>query len=142
MRGIRAKERVEQVGEEFSSELYKSATAAEQACLLELSRLGRRAGQLQVAFNAVTVAHALVDNGQAAQVDEELANVLWIQGEHRAAISLLTKVHQDFPQKSAAIYARLVSMVLRLLYVLRSWTFSAGRVDRRRSHPRPEGDSR
>ncbi|BGO92503.1 hypothetical protein NBRC10512_000418 [Rhodotorula toruloides] len=107
LRGIRAKERVEQVGDEFSSALYKSANATEQACLLELSRVGRRSGQLQVALNSVTVAHTLAENGRASQVDEELANVLWAQGEHRAAISLLTTVHEGFPQKSAALYARL-----------------------------------
>ncbi|BGP25635.1 hypothetical protein Rt10032_c06g2946 [Rhodotorula toruloides] len=105
LRGIRAKERVEQVGDEFSSALYKSANTAEQACLLELSRLGRRAGQLQVAFNAVTLAHTLVENGQASHVDQELAHVLWAQGEHRAAITLLKRVHEG--QKSAALYARL-----------------------------------
>ncbi|GAA5821356.1 hypothetical protein JCM3770_006348 [Rhodotorula araucariae] len=107
LRGLRAKERVEQVGDDFASDLYKAATATEQACLLELSRVGRNTGHLQVAYNAVTLAHSLVEDGNALDVDRELADVLWAQGEHTTAISLLGTVHKRSSATSAAIFAKL-----------------------------------
>ncbi|BGP41354.1 Serine/threonine-protein kinase tel1 [Rhodotorula kratochvilovae] len=107
LRGIRAKERVEQVGDDFASDLYKAATATERACLLELSRVGRNTGHLQASYNAVTLAHSLVEDGNAVDVDRELADVLWAQGEHTTAISLLGTVHKRSPAKSAAIFAKL-----------------------------------
>ncbi|GAA5890089.1 hypothetical protein JCM6882_009223 [Rhodosporidiobolus microsporus] len=107
LRGIRSAERADQVAEVFTSELFSEAGAAERVCLLELSRVARRSGQLQAAFNAVTSAHTLVDNGKDLKVDEELANVLWAQGEHATAITLLSAVHRQSPRKEAGIYARL-----------------------------------
>ncbi|GAA5999510.1 DNA-binding protein kinase TEL1 [Rhodotorula paludigena] len=107
LRGIRAKERVGQVGEEFSTELYKAATASERACLLELSRVGRRTGQLQPAYNAVTLAHSLLEDSAGLDVDRELADVLWAQGEHSTAITLLATAHKQSATKSAATFAKL-----------------------------------
>ncbi|GAA5938292.1 hypothetical protein JCM10213_003256 [Rhodosporidiobolus nylandii] len=109
LRGIRTKERVDQVGDDLmsASDLYKDAAAAERACLVKLSRVARRSGQLQAAFNAVTLAHSLVEDANSFAIDEELANVLWQQGEHVTAIQLLTSVHHKSSRKQAAIYARL-----------------------------------
>ncbi|GAA5987268.1 hypothetical protein JCM10908_001886 [Rhodotorula pacifica] len=107
LRGIRAREKVEQVGDEFVSELYKVATEAQKACLIELSRLGRRRGHLQESLNAITVAREVVETEQDPEIDEELAQVLWAQGEHKTAITLLTKVHEASPQRSAVIFSRL-----------------------------------
>ncbi|GAA5846422.1 hypothetical protein JCM9279_001368 [Rhodotorula babjevae] len=108
VRGIRAKERVEQVGDEFASDLHKAAAAAERACLLELSRVGRSSGHLQAAYNAVTLAHTLVEDAASGlDVDRELADVLWAQGEHSSAIHLLGTVHKQSPTKAAADFAKL-----------------------------------
>ncbi|GAA6044295.1 hypothetical protein JCM8097_008685, partial [Rhodosporidiobolus ruineniae] len=107
LRGIRNKEHADQVADAFTSDLYQRASAAERACLLELSRVARRSGILQAAFNAVTLAHTLVDDGKSLDVDEELANVLWAQGEHTTAITLLKDLQQKSPTKPAAIYAQL-----------------------------------
>ncbi|GAA6010816.1 hypothetical protein JCM10207_005857 [Rhodosporidiobolus poonsookiae] len=107
LRGIRTREHVEQVGEAFASELYNDATTAERACLVELSRVARRSNQLQAAFNAVTLAHTLVEDGKGFDVDEELANVLWAQGEHTIAIKLLGEVLKQSPKKQPALFARL-----------------------------------
>ncbi|GAA5978039.1 hypothetical protein JCM11641_006607 [Rhodosporidiobolus odoratus] len=109
LRGIRMKECVDQVGDDFAiaSSLYKDATSAERACLVELSQAARKHGHLQAAFNAVTLAHTLVEDSAGFDVDEELANVLWAQGEHTTAISLLTSVQEKSMRKHAATYARL-----------------------------------
>lgn len=99
---------MEQVGDEFVSDLYKDATAAQQACLVELSRLGRRRGHLQESLNAITVAREIVGTDQAPDIDEELAQVLWAQGEHKTAITLLAKVQESAPERSAVLFSRLV----------------------------------
>lgn len=100
---------VEQVGDEFTTDLYKRATAAEASCLIVLSRLGRQSGRLQVSLNAITAASALVEGKDALAVDQELAEVLWAQGEHKTAITLLSNVQDRSPQKAASTYSRLVS---------------------------------
>ncbi|GAA5849370.1 hypothetical protein JCM8547_006527 [Rhodosporidiobolus lusitaniae] len=107
LRGIRTKERIDQVGDELSSELYQRATAAERACLIELSRVARRSGQLQAALNAVTVAHSLVDDKKSVEVDEELANVLWAQGEHSTAITVLSAILRQSSSRLSVNLARL-----------------------------------
>ncbi|GAA5832573.1 hypothetical protein JCM11251_001373 [Rhodosporidiobolus azoricus] len=107
LRGIRNAERVDQVADVFASDLYSETAAAERVCLIELSRVARLSGHLQAAFNAVSSAHSLADNGKDLKVDEELANVLWAQGEHATAISLLSAVHRESPRKEAALLARL-----------------------------------
>ncbi|GAA5876129.1 hypothetical protein JCM3774_003506 [Rhodotorula dairenensis] len=107
LRGLRAREKVEQVGDEFVSEVYKAATAAQQACLVELSRLGRRRGHLQESLNAITVAREIVGTDPAPDIDEELAQVLWAQGEHKTAITLLANVQEKATKRLAVIFSRL-----------------------------------
>lgn len=112
LRGARNREQVEQVGDDFTSELYRRATTAQAACLLELSRRGRAHGHLQTSLNAVTAARLVVDSARALKVDEEFAQVLWAQGEHKTAIKLLADVQKRSPQKSALLFSRLVSSMI------------------------------
>ncbi|BGP56412.1 Serine/threonine-protein kinase tel1 [Rhodotorula sphaerocarpa] len=107
LRGARNREQVEQVGDDFTSELYRRATTAQAACLLELSRRGRAHGHLQTSLNAVTAVRLVVDPARALKVDEEFAQVLWAQGEHKTAIKLLADVQKRSPQKSALLFSRL-----------------------------------
>lgn len=67
-------------------------------------------------MNAITLAHKLVETGtRANEVDEELAKVLWAQGEHGTAIALLESLSGRGLDKKALIWARLVSHAHRSL---------------------------
>ena len=94
------------------SPLAQQATNAERSCLLELSKTARRGGRLQASMNAVTTAQMLVENGtRDPKVEEEFANVLWSQGEHGTAMSLLKLCYPDKDSRPATVSARLVSLV-------------------------------
>ncbi|GAA5937662.1 hypothetical protein JCM1841_000247 [Sporobolomyces salmonicolor] len=107
LRALRAQDRVEQVGDAFTSSFYASVAAAERACLVQLSKSARQGGQLQAALNAITLAHTLVDDPKITEVDHELAHVLWAQGEHTTAVSLLNKVHQCTGKHDPMLWATL-----------------------------------
>lgn len=109
LRSLRRQERLEGVGEAFNSPLYPVVRDQERACLLQLSLAARKAGRLQIALNAVTNANTLVEDTQTTDVDRELAHVLWQQGEHITAITLLGEVHRRTGKKDATIWATLVS---------------------------------
>lgn len=110
LRSIRVRESADQIGEGISA-LGDQVTKAERACLLRLSTVARDRGFIQVAMNSITAAQGLVESGKRdLGVEEEFANVLWSQGEHSTAISVL---HATFPQHSkrpATVSARLVSL--------------------------------
>ena len=109
LRALRSQERLEAVGDAFASPVYSIATEEERGCLVKLSHVARKAGRLQVALNAITSANTLVEDTQTVEVDRELAHVLWAQGEHTTAITLLDKVHHRSSKKDAMIWATLVS---------------------------------
>ncbi|KAK4700270.1 serine-protein kinase ATM, partial [Phenoliferia sp. Uapishka_3] len=100
LRSIRRAEEAEQVGN-LSSDLRGQVSRAETACLLRLSSSARAVGKLQASLNAVTLAHKLCDGMEGTdEVREELANVLWDQGEHTSAISLLKMVSVPSERKA------------------------------------------
>ncbi|KAI5477754.1 protein serine/threonine kinase,ataxia telangectasia mutated family protein [Pseudohyphozyma bogoriensis] len=109
LRAKRTHEQADQIGD-FTSPLCQKLADTESACLLQLSRLARTAGQLQASMNAVTRAHKLLDletPSASASVDDELANVLWAQGEHTTAISLLKTIAHAQPGDQALLLSRL-----------------------------------
>lgn len=109
LRSIRRAEQADRIGD-LASDLYGQATGAEKACLLRLSSSARHAGHLQLSLNAVTLAHKLVEaHEDVHDVEEELANVLWAQGEHVPAITLLKTVKGATSGKQAILTARLVN---------------------------------
>ena len=112
LRSVRQQERLEAVGDAFESPVYSSVRDQVRACLIDLSKVSRLAGRLQVALNAVTAANTLVEDTQTVEVDRELAHVLWQQGEHSTAITLLNRVHQRSGKKDAMIWSTLVSSPL------------------------------
>ncbi|GAA6019897.1 hypothetical protein JCM11491_004857 [Sporobolomyces phaffii] len=107
LRSVRHQERLEAVGDAFDSPASFIVRNQERACLIALSKFAREAGRLQVALNAVTLANTLVEDAQDTEVDRELSHVLWQQGEHSTAITLLNKVHQRSGKKDATIWATL-----------------------------------
>ncbi|GAA5948981.1 hypothetical protein JCM3765_003976 [Sporobolomyces pararoseus] len=107
LRSVRQQERLEAVGDAFESSVYSIVRDQERACLIELSKVARLAGRLQVALNAITAANTLVEDVQTVEVDHELAHVLWEQGEHSTAITLLNRVHQQSGKKDAIVWATL-----------------------------------
>jgi serine-protein kinase ATM len=113
LRGIRAAEQADAIGDDFATALYRDASSAERACLVSLSAVARDSGHLQASLNAVTLANKLVETGSRADdVDEELAKVLWAQGEHSTAIALLESLSGRGLSKKALIWARLVRRFL------------------------------
>jgi ataxia telangiectasia mutated family protein len=118
LRAIRMHEETDAIGDNFSSVLHREARDTERACLVSLSAVARESGHLQASMNAVTQAHKLVESGSRVDdVDEELAMVLWAQGEHGTAIALLETVSNRQPNKKALVWARLVSVVVLLILV-------------------------
>lgn len=85
--------------------------------LSELSRLG---GHLQTSMNAITLAQNLLEVGERSDdVEEEFANVLWSQGEHKTAIDLLEGISLDPRERKAAVSARLVRSFSHSIFI--SW---------------------
>ncbi|GAA5930447.1 DNA-binding protein kinase TEL1 [Sporobolomyces koalae] len=107
LRAVRARERLESVGDAFESPISTVITSQERTCLIELSRRARKAGHLQVALNATTFAHTLADETSMVDVDCELAHVLWAQREHTSAINLLKKVNERSGRKNPLVWATL-----------------------------------
>lgn len=62
----------------------------EKVSLLQLSEAARRARQPQVALNSV-VRLSRLDSNPTFEVQQELANVLWLQREQKTAITCLQK---------------------------------------------------
>ncbi|GAA6062607.1 hypothetical protein JCM10212_004902 [Sporobolomyces blumeae] len=107
LRALRWRERREAVAEAFLSPLYSFARDEERSCLLRLSQAARRVGHLQAALNAVTAAHALVEDTRTTEVDRELAHVLWLRGEATTAIDLLEGVQRGAKEKDPLAWATL-----------------------------------
>ncbi|KAK4049560.1 Serine/threonine-protein kinase tel1 [Microbotryomycetes sp. JL201] len=108
LRHLQITEGADAVGDEFIPEAVTKLVNVERMCLLQLSQRARDSDNLQIALNAVTAAHRLVKHrDQANEVDAELAQVLWRQGEHGTAIELLEEVRNRRPPKVAIIHAQL-----------------------------------
>ncbi|KAM0752988.1 hypothetical protein T439DRAFT_354453 [Meredithblackwellia eburnea MCA 4105] len=107
LRAVKNVEQADQVGD-FASELHSQASRVEKACLLQLSKIARQSGKIQHAVNAVVQARRLSDHDESLRdVHEELANVLWAQGEHTSAISLLRDVLAAVSKGEPLLMARL-----------------------------------
>ncbi|SCV70512.1 BQ2448_1906 [Microbotryum intermedium] len=127
LRAIRNTEESNSVGDEFHSSLWRDVTQTERACLLKLSAVSRNSGHLQASLNAVTVASKLIESKRRSEaVDEELAMVLWAQGEHSTAISLLESVSNHRPAKVAIIRATLRTNTVEHMFRPQArWTMEA-----------------
>ncbi|KAK4047357.1 Serine/threonine-protein kinase tel1 [Microbotryomycetes sp. JL221] len=110
LRQIRSQEQASMIGDMDITPAAREAAEVERSCLLKLSERARTSGRLQVALNAVTMAHKLVEEQSSSasyKVDEELAKVLWSQGEHSTAIRLLEEVSGKKPSNVATVFAQL-----------------------------------
>ncbi|KAM0786662.1 hypothetical protein ACM66B_002111 [Microbotryomycetes sp. NB124-2] len=108
LRHLQLAEGADAVGDQFVPDAVSKLANVERACLVKLSQNARESENLQIALNAVTAAHRLVNHpSQANEVDGELAQVLWTQGEHGTAIRLLEEVRHRRPPKIATIHAQL-----------------------------------
>lgn len=111
LRGIRVAEQADSIGDNLVTDMYAEARDAERACLLNLSRIARISGHLQISLNSITTAGRLLDSSNAKDdaVDQELANVLWTMNEHTTAISLLESICARGGPGKALNLAQLVS---------------------------------
>lgn len=101
IRSIRQREEKQQLGN-MKSTYLSQLLAIEKKCLLRLSRAARDAGHVQVALNSVVRAQTLLTHEQGGligaletgkdAVQEELANVLWLQKEERVAVKFLQEL--------------------------------------------------
>lgn len=90
VRSVRQKEERERIGK-FVPPLLKSLLDIEQKCLLRLSRAARGSDNVQIALNSVVRAQKL-DGPHMLDVNEEFANVLWLQKEEKPAVQFLQNV--------------------------------------------------
>jgi ataxia telangiectasia mutated family protein len=119
MRSVRQREERERIGT-FISPLLRSLLDIEQKCLLRLSRAARASDQTQIALNSVIRAQKL-DGSHMLEVNEEFANVLWLQKEEKPAVQFLQNVikNQDSKQtvEAKSHYALLSSRLVGFCYL-------------------------
>ncbi|KAL5492086.1 TEL1 [Sanghuangporus weigelae] len=87
LHSARQKEQKEQIGD-LQSDLTRALFQAERHCLLQLSEAARYANQTQVALNSIMNALHL-DEAPGFEVQQEFANVLWLQHERKYAVDCL-----------------------------------------------------
>lgn len=112
LRALREQERADRMMDDDFTPLYQQAAGLEKSCLLQLSQIARKQGQLQTSMNAVTAAYNLITPGAPAfEIEQEFAKVLWAQNEHGTAISLIDATNPLNPDDKALLYSRLVSFI-------------------------------
>lgn len=120
VRSARHREQRDQIGI-LQSDVTQALVRIEQSCLVQLSAAARAAKQPQIALNSVFCAMQLQSEPSPA-LRKELANVLWLQKEQKAAIECLKEglasLTQLAPMQQALILAELVSHYKGILYDL------------------------
>ena len=81
------REQRDQIGD-MQSDLTRVLLQVERRCLLQLSEASREANQAQVALNSILRALRL-DEAPAFEIQQEFANVLWLQHERKYAVDCL-----------------------------------------------------
>lgn len=89
LQAARQKDQKAQIGTALSEEAQK-LLHYEKLCLLQLSEAARRAFQPQIALNSIVKLLSL-DSESTFEVQQELANVLWLQNEQKSAVTCLKK---------------------------------------------------
>lgn len=120
VRSERQREERHQIGAMISP-MLRGLLDIEKKCLLRLSQAARLSDQVQIALNSVVRAQKLNKN-QTTDVNEEFANVLWLQKEETPAVQFLQSIlknmdyetAQDIPHH-AFLLSRLVSVLIRHL---------------------------
>ena len=111
LRSLRHREQRDQIGI-LQSDVTQALIRIEQNCLVQLSAAARAAKQPQIALNSVFCAMQLQSEPNPS-LRKELANVLWLQKEQKAAIECLKEglasLTQLAPMQQALILAELVS---------------------------------
>lgn len=87
LRSARLKNQRDQIGS-MQSDLTRALIRLEKGCLVQLSEAAREANQTQIALNSVVCASRLEDVS-TFKVNQEFANVLWLQHEQKFAIECL-----------------------------------------------------
>ncbi len=137
VRSVRQREERQQLGD-FVPTLLQGLLDIEKSCLLRLSQAARSSGQGQIALNSVVRAKKL-DKHQTSMVDEEFANVLWLQKEETPAVQFLQNILKQLnpidngneASRHALLLSRLVCCPLLIEYYLclhsikGSWTSEA-----------------
>lgn len=72
----------------LQSDLTQALVETQQRCLIRLSEAAREARQPQIALNSILCAMQLQPESQI-ELRKELASVLWVQKEQKAAIECL-----------------------------------------------------
>lgn len=112
LRSATEREKRDQIGT-MCSELALSLVKMEQKCLVKLSVAAREARQSQIALNAILCAMHPQANSRL-ELRKELASVLWLQKEQKAAIECLKEglplLDQVSRSERAVILAELVSL--------------------------------
>jgi len=90
IRSVRLREQREQIGS-LTSDFTHDLSRIESACLIELSARARFADRPQIALNSIVKAQKLTSVPDA-NASREFANVLWLQGEHKAAVLTLKRL--------------------------------------------------
>lgn len=115
VRSMRQREERQQLGD-FVPTLLKGLLDIEKNCLLRLSQAARSSGQVQIALNSVVRAKKL-DKHQTSMVNEEFANVLWLQKEETPAVQFLQNVLKQMDSinngNKASRHALLLSRLVR-----------------------------
>lgn len=114
VRSVRQREERERIGT-LVSPLLRSLLDTEQMCLLRVSRAARSSDQVQIALNSVVRAQKL-DGSHISEVNEEFANVLWLQKEEKPAVQFLQNVlkRQD-PMETVEIRSQYALLSSRLV---------------------------
>lgn len=136
MRSVRQREERERIGT-LVSPLLRGLLDIEQKCLLRLSRAARASDQTQIALNSVVRAQKL-DGAHMLEVNEEFANVLWLQKEEKPAVQFLQNVlrNRDSTEtvESRSHYALLSSRLVGFCFSNRDCTDESNRALGLRTH--------
>lgn len=124
VRSVRQREERQQIGS-LTTSFVNGLLNIERCCLLRLSEAARASGQIQLALNSVVRAQML-DQELSPEISEELAQVLWLQKEEKAAVQFLQALVKNTTPASTAhnsthyalILSRLVSRSFSYIYRL------------------------
>ena len=120
------REQRDQIGD-MQSDLTRVLLQVERRCLLQLSEASREANQAQVALNSILRALQLHET-PAFEIQQEFANVLWLQHERKFAVDCLREEVQrrrretsreddDRKVQDALVLAKLVSQSIPIFLI-------------------------
>jgi len=121
VRSERQREERHQIGSMISP-MLRGLLDIETKCLLRLSQAARLSDQVQIALNSVVRAQKL-NKKQTTDVNEEFANVLWLQKEETPAVQFLRSVLKNMDHETAQDVPHYALLLSHLVSVFTNSSF-------------------